>query len=150
MANRKDLMAGAILASFGLIFGANAILTLDVGSAGEMGPGYFPLLIAGALIMVGGALMFRSPLSQGSPIGSIAWRGLALISLALISFALFVQGLGLAPSIFLVALLSAFASRRTKPLLAFSLACVLMIFCTLVFSYGLGLPFALFGPWIRG
>jgi hypothetical protein len=59
-----------------------------------------------------------------------------------------VQGLGFVPSIFISALVAAFASHKMKPLYAVILSVALTAFSVLVFSYGLGLPFQRFGPWL--
>jgi hypothetical protein len=65
-----------------------------------------------------------------------------------IFFGLTVRGLGFVPSIFLTALIAAFASGRMKPLTALVLSAGLTLFSVLVFSYALGLPFQRFGPWL--
>ncbi len=52
------------------------------------------------------------------------------------------------PSIFLTAIIAAMASLKMKLPWALLLAVVLTVFSTLVFSYGLGLPFRRFGPWL--
>jgi hypothetical protein len=59
-----------------------------------------------------------------------------------------VRGLGLLPAIAIVALISSFASRRMKPVLAAGITVVLTVFCVLVFNVGLGLPIRLIGPWL--
>jgi len=53
-------------------------------------------------------------------------------------------------AVFITSLLAAFASFKMKPVSALVLAVALTIFSTAVFSYGLGLPFERFGPWLRG
>ena len=65
-----------------------------------------------------------------------------------ILFGITVRGLGFVPSLFLCALVACFASTRMKPLMAVALSAGVTIFSVAVFSYGLGLPFRLFGPWL--
>ena len=63
-------------------------------------------------------------------------------------FGLTVQGLGFVPAIFLTTIIAAMASFQMRLHWALLLAVVLTVFSTLVFSYGLGLPFRRFGPWL--
>jgi hypothetical protein len=65
-----------------------------------------------------------------------------------IFFGLTVRGLGFVPSIFLTTLVAAMASFKMKVWPAVLLAIGVTVFCTLVFSYALGLPFRRFGPWL--
>ncbi|MGQ4273107.1 tripartite tricarboxylate transporter TctB family protein [Terrihabitans sp. B22-R8] len=146
--NRKDLFAGLIFIFIGLLFGLGT-RDLPMGTAFRMGPGYFPLVLCGFLILIGIILAVRSIGREGGPLGGIPWRALLFILPATIIFGFGVRGLGLAPAVFIVAFSSAFASRQTGPLFAFALAITLTVFCVLVFAYGLGLPLQLFGPWVR-
>jgi hypothetical protein len=64
-------------------------------------------------------------------------------------FGLTVRGLGFAPALFLTAFIACFASRRMNVVFAIVLSLLLTAFSIAVFSYGLGLPFERFGPWVR-
>jgi hypothetical protein len=59
-----------------------------------------------------------------------------------------VRGLGFVPSLFITALVASFASHKMTPLAAFILAASVTAFSYAVFSWGLGLPFRTFGPWL--
>ena len=142
-----DAIAGVLFIAFGLFFGVQA-LSLDLGTAFKMGPGYFPLLLSGILILLGLAILASAVNKAGDAIGSYAWRGMMFILPAPVFFGLTVQGLGFVPSIFLTAIIAAMASLKMKLPWALLLAVVLTVFSTLVFSYGLGLPFRRFGPWL--
>ena len=142
-----DAVAGVLFIAFGLFFGVQA-LSLDLGTAFKMGPGYFPLLLSGILILLGLAILASAVNKAGDAIGSYAWRGMMFILPAPVFFGLTVQGLGFVPSIFLTAIIAAMASLKMKLPWALLLAVVLTVFSTLVFSYGLGLPFRRFGPWL--
>jgi hypothetical protein len=143
-----DASAGAIFVLFGLAFGAQA-LGLEIGTAFRMGPGYFPLLLSGVLLLLG-ILVIASAIrtSGGEGIGPIAWRGLLFILPAPIFFGLTVRGLGFVPAVFLTTLIAGLASQKMRLHWALLLAAGVTIFATLVFSYGLGLPFRRFGPWL--
>jgi hypothetical protein len=142
-----NLLCGLLFIGLGLFFALQS-LTLDLGTAFRMGPGYFPLILACALILFGGIILVQSLRIEGEAIGHIAWRGMLFILPAPIFFGLTVRGLGFVPAIFFAALIASFASSKMKPLTAVVLSFCLTIFSLLVFSYGLGLPFRRFGPWI--
>ncbi|MDY6961982.1 tripartite tricarboxylate transporter TctB family protein [Pseudorhizobium marinum] len=142
-----NLLCGLLFIGLGLFFAIQS-LTLDLGTAFRMGPGYFPLILACALILFGGIIFVQSLRIEGDAIGHIAWRGMLFILPAPIFFGLTVRGLGFVPAIFLAALIASFASSKMKPLTALVLSFCLTIFSILVFSYGLGLPFRRFGPWL--
>ena len=78
----------------------------------------------------------------------IAWRGILFILPAPIFFGLTVRGLGFVPALFVTTLIASQASARMRPLAALLLAVAGTILSTLIFSYGLGLPFRRFGPWL--
>jgi hypothetical protein len=113
-----------------------------------MGPGSFPFILACALVLFGAIILIQSMRVDGGPIGALAWRGMFFILPAPIFFGLTVRGLGFVPSIFVTALIASFASGRMKPLMALVLSAALTLFSVAVFSYGLGLPFRRFGPWL--
>ena len=145
--DRTNLICSLLLIAAGLFF-AYQSLELELGTALRMGPGYFPFILACALILFGVIILVQSTRVQGEPIGAIAWRGMAFILPAPIIFGLTVQGFGFVPSVFISALVASFASQKMKPLTALLLSVGLTVFSVLVFSYGLGLPFQRFGPWL--
>ena len=105
---------------------------------GELGRRAFGMLI-----------LLNALKTEGGPgIGGIAWRGIVFILPAPIFFGLTVRGLGFVPAIFLTTLIAGLASFKMRLPWALALAVVVTIFSTLVFSYGLGLPFRRFGPWL--
>ena len=140
-------LCGALFIAFGLFFAVQA-LGLEIGTAFRMGPGYFPLVLAGVLVLLGLVVLVQAVRVQGEPVGPIAWRGIFFILIAPIFFGLTVRGLGFVPALFLTALIASFASSRMRPLTAIILAAAITAFSVGVFSYGLGLPFQRFGPWL--
>ena len=46
----KDLLAGAIFIAIGAFFLSNAWRNLEIGTSFQMGPGYFPVVLAGILL----------------------------------------------------------------------------------------------------
>jgi hypothetical protein len=143
-----NAVCGLIFIAFGGLFAWQS-LGLEIGTAFRMGPGYFPLVLALILVLLGTVVIVQATRVAGEPVGALAWRGMAFILPAPVFFGLTVRGLGFVPALFLTALIAAFASARMKPLSALALAFAVTIFATAVFSYGLGLPYERFGPWTR-
>jgi hypothetical protein len=141
-------LCGALFVGLGLFFLMQS-LDLEIGTAFRMGPGYFPLVLACILIILGIVIFVQALKVESEPIGHIAWRGMVFILFAPIFFGLTVRGLGFVPAIFCTGLIAAFASTRMKPGVALILVAGLTLFSVIVFSYALGLPFQRFGPWVR-
>jgi hypothetical protein len=146
--NIKDLAAGAVFAAIGVAFLAGA-LTLDIGGAFKMGPGYFPLVLSILLTSIGLAVMAGSINTPAEAIGGVPWRGLVLILVAPIIFGAMARPFGMLVALPLTILLAASASRRTGLVVTAALVAGLTVFCVLVFAFGLGLPLPLIGAWFR-
>lgn len=145
----KDILSGLIFLGFGAAFGY-AASGYPLGTAFRMGPGYFPLLLAGVLGALGIAIVFKgvSAAASDPDTGPIPWRGAILVTLALVFFGASLRGLGLVAAVFGAAFLSALASRRNGPVSALVIAFCLTIGCILVFHYALGVTVPLRGPWL--
>jgi putative tricarboxylic transport membrane protein len=143
----KDMAAGMLFVAIGLFFLVGA-LSLDMGTAFKMGPGYVPLVLSGILIALGIAIGVKSFTTPNESIGTIPWRGLVLVLAAPVIFGATVRGLGLVAALAISVFVTTFASRRMTVPLAIGLTLALTVFCVLVFSYGLGLPLRLKGPWL--
>ena len=145
-----DILAGLIFVAFGLAFSI-ASLRYEVGTPLRMGPGYFPLALGGILVLLGLLIVGKRFISgsgdEGRP-GSVPWRALFLIVLAVLFFGLTVRGLGLVPATAVTALLTALASSRTSILAAVAIAAGLTALCVLIFVLGLQLQLPLVGPWL--
>lgn len=140
-------LCGALFIVFGLFFAYQSWM-LDLGTALRMGPGFFPLLLAAVLILIGSIVLIQATRVESEPLGPLAWRGMLLILPAPIVFGLTVRGMGFVPAIFITALIASFASIRMKPLTALILSAGVTLFSYLVFSKGLSLPYRAFGPWL--
>jgi hypothetical protein len=145
--NSRDAASGAIFLVLGGLFALGA-LGLELGSAFRMGPGFFPLVLAAALMGLGLLSIAGSLGAPSRPFTAVPWRGLVLILASPVVFGLTVRGLGLLPSIALVVLIASFASRKMSAPLALALTVGLTLFCVLVFGIGLKLPIPLLGPWL--
>lgn len=144
--NPKDFWAGILYVAFG----AGAILLArdyGMGSALKMGPGYFPSVLGGLLILIGIAALLRAFMRRGEAIGGLAIKPMLYVTLSTIAFGMLVRGAGVVPAIVVLALASAYASARFRIVPSLLLVAGLVAFCVLVFVYGLGVPLEPFGTW---
>jgi hypothetical protein len=148
--NLKDVSAGAVFVAIGLLFAVTAWLGLPIGRAFAMGPGYFPLVLGSVLIGFGIAIIVAGLRKPAEPFGAVSWRGVGLVTAAIVFFALTVRGLGLAPGLGGATLLAALSTDRNSLAFAIGLSAGLTVFCVLLFVYALQLPYAVIGPWLRG
>jgi Tripartite tricarboxylate transporter TctB family len=141
----KDLWAGLIYLGFGvagLWFGA----TYPMGSAGKMGSGYFPKVLATALIAFGLVGIVRSLVLNGSPITRVHVKPLVLILVACSLFGLLLEPLGMVIALFVLVMASRDFALDAKSLLG---ALGLIAACALVFVKGLGVQMPLVGAWLE-
>jgi hypothetical protein len=143
-----NIICGAFFILVGAVFAWQS-LEVELGSWLRIGPGGMPLALSLLLILLGAIILLAALREVGEPVGAIAWRGIVFITLAPIIFGFTVRGLGFVGAVFITALFASFASLRMTPLRALLLSIALTAFSTAVFSYGLGLPFERFGPWLR-
>jgi hypothetical protein len=146
--NPKDFWLGAVY----LVAGAGALglgTEYPLGTAGRMGPGYFPAVIASLLILFGIAAVARSFMTTGDAVGITALKPLVLITGAVVAFGFLLNGLGFAASLAVLIVMSAAASEAFRFDWKASLGVVaLVVFCSLLFVRALGVPLPLVGAWI--
>jgi len=143
-----DLLAGGV---FVLIGGAFAVgsLSYEMGTPLRMGPGYFPLVVGGIVAALGLGIIVKGLIAgEDITFGTIPWRAIAVIVLAVVFFGFTVRRLGFVPTSAVTALLTTFASPRVRPLMAVAIAAGLTMASTLIFVVGLQLRIPLFGPWL--
>ncbi|TNM61626.1 tripartite tricarboxylate transporter TctB family protein [Aliirhizobium smilacinae] len=146
---QKDLGIGVIYLALGL---AGFIIARDYsfGTSGRMGPGYFPTIISGLLILFGIIAMLRGLMREGQPIGSLNWKGMALITLSVCAFGYLLETAGVIVALLALILISAAASERFRFELRAALGLVaFIIVCAVVFIKGLGVPMPLIGEWFK-
>jgi hypothetical protein len=88
---------GLLLAAIGLFFGLNA-LRYPVGTLARFGPGLFPLVISGALLVLAAAMMVRSRV-VATPRLQFTVRNIAIIMAALAGFVVVTNILDMAAGI---------------------------------------------------
>ncbi|MFM7697852.1 MAG: tripartite tricarboxylate transporter TctB family protein [Limnohabitans sp.] len=94
--SQKDFVSGLMFTVTGAAFAWNAATAYAVGTAGQMGPGYFPLVLGLVLVLLGSFIMFFSLVVEtpdGGSIGDFAWRPLFCILGANVMFGVLLGGL---------------------------------------------------------
>ncbi|MBP6339480.1 MAG: tripartite tricarboxylate transporter TctB family protein [Vitreoscilla sp.] len=144
----KDFWTGVIF----LVFGLSAVVIgrdYAMGTAGKMGPAYFPTVLGALLSVIGGIAVFRSFKRVGDQIEKFHLRELFIVLAAVVLFGLLMRGAGLAPAAVVLIVISAYASPQFKWHEALLLALGMAGFAVLVFVKLLGLPLQVFGPWLQ-
>ena len=144
----KDLVSGGIFVLAGAYFAVEA-LNYEVGTAFRMGPGFMPLLLGSALVLLGlgvAASGWKKPDDEERLAPS--WRGLVLIIGVVMFFGATIRGLGFVPVVLVSSFAAAMSSRLNSPIFAILLAITLTVMCTLIFVIGLGMSVPWFGPWL--
>jgi hypothetical protein len=142
----KDFWTGIIF----LFFGLGAVFIgqdYAMGSAGRMGPAYFPSVLGTLLAVIGLIGIIRSFILVGEPIGRFYMKELLMILAAILLFGILMRGAGLVPAILVLIFLSAYAGPKFNLKEVTFLAVGLAVFAVVVFVKLLGLPMAAFGPW---
>jgi len=145
----KDFWTGVIylgVGALGILIGRE----YSFGSAGRMGPGYFPFVISCLLLLFGVITVVRSFLTTGEPVGALAWKAIAWVVGSVVAFGLLLPTAGLVVAMLVLVLMSAAASDKFRFEWAATAGLVgLVVFCSVVFVKGLGVPMPLFGSWLQ-
>ena len=141
----KDFWAGVLFIAFGL---AAVIIARNyaMGSAGRMGPGYFPRGLGVLMVALGLLLAVRALRFNGPRIEFRSFKPLAIVLGSVVVFAMAAPKLGLIVATILLIVLSSTASHefRLKEAIVSSLA--LSVFTLGAFVYGLKLQLPTW-PW---
>lgn len=147
-----DAWSGAFFAVLGGSASIYSMLAYRLGTPASMGPGFFPALV-GAVICLLGVMIFVFSIgvpasepknAEGERIGYI-FATLAVVTVAILGFALLLRPIGLVPSVFVLVLLSRLV-RRGSLLELLVLGAVLSAIAYLIFVVGLAMPMRV-GPW---
>lgn len=115
----------------------------EFGTARRMGPGYFPVLLGGALVLFGLYLLVKG-LRAPEPIeGNFSLRALIVLPLSMVLFGVLMDRAGFIPALVVLIFGSALAGTEFKLIEVALLTVVLTVFSVAVFIWGLGLPYPL-------
>jgi hypothetical protein len=145
--NQQDFYSGLMFMGVGIAFALGSRRYV-IGTAGNMGPGYFPLMLGILLVLLGGAILISQMVvktADGGKIGRLAWKPLCFIIAANLVFGVTMGGLpmiglpalGLIVGIYLLTFLAALSAEGFKLKEAAILATVLAVICYIVFIVAL-------------
>ena len=145
LSHPKDFWAGVMFFTAGL---AAMVIAFGypLGTAARMGPGYFPRVLGGILMVLGLVLAGRSFKLQGEPITPFAWRAVALVLGAVVLFGAIATKVGLVVSTILLIFISGYASKEFNIKESAISSVILATASVLMFIIGLKLQFPIF-PW---
>ncbi len=143
LGNNKRFLAGLMF----LAIGAVAIWMAQdypIGSALRMGPGYFPIVLSGIMILFGIYELVLGIMKSDPVKGNWSIRALIVLPLAAVLFGILMEHGGFIPALVVLVFASAAASNEFKFMEVLISAVVLTIGSVGLFIYGLGLPYPLF------
>ena len=134
----KDFCAGLMFIAFG---GAamGMAQAYPFGNAARMGPGYFPTLVGGLLMILGAFVFIRGLVIPGQKPGNFHFRPLILVLTSMVLFGFALESLGLMIAIFTLVFFSSLGGNEFRFRGVLILAAILALGSFLVFIYGLGL-----------
>ena len=144
--NNRDFWAGVMLIATGA---ASVIIARDYafGTSLRMGPGYFPSVLGGGLVLFGLYLVVIGLKRNEKMEGGWSLRALIVLPLSLVLFGVLMERAGFIPALIVLIFGSAAASTEFKFVEVLLLAVGLTAFSVALFIYGLGLPYPLLVGW---
>ena len=143
VSNQKDLCAGLLFVAIGSV-AVIAASHYAFGSTMRMGPGYFPVVLGGILIVLGVAIGARALWSgEVKPLPRVPLRPILLVTLSILAFAFLLERFGLVPAIITAVVVSCLGGHEFKLREVIPLAVFLAVASVLLFYVGLGLSFTL-------
>jgi Tripartite tricarboxylate transporter TctB family len=152
------LALGLLLAAIGLGVVVKAFVAPDdgdggvsTGSTGGVSTGSTGGVSTGSTGGVStGSTYGVPPGSTGGVLTGIRWRAVGLVALAVVFFALTVDGLGFLPAVFVTAVIASLARRETTIVQAVLIAAGLTVASHVIFVMLLQLRLSLVGDWLGG
>ena len=114
------------------------------GSALRMGPGYFPSVLGGIMIVMGIYCLLMGLKRQEKIKRTWSVRALIILPLTTLAFGILMENAGFVPAVIVLSILAATASPEFHWIEQAVLAVGLVIGCTALFIWGIGLPYPLF------
>ena len=144
----KDFWAGIMYIAFGL---ATVLIALNysAGTAGRMGPGYFPRGLGLLMILLGAFLSIRAMRINGPRIWLGSPKPLLVVLGSVVLFGLTIPLLGMALSTVLLVIVSSVASPEFRWKEAVVASLLVAVFAVGVFAYGLGLQMPVWPPFLQ-
>jgi uncharacterized membrane protein len=140
--SNRDFWAGVML----IATGAAAVIiarNYAFGTALRMGPGYFPSVLGGLLVLFGLYLVAQGLRSNDKIEGNWSLRALIVLPLSLVLFGVLMEYAGFIPALVVLIVGSSAAGSEFRLGESLLLAAGLTLFAVALFIYGIGLPYPL-------
>ena len=139
----KGFLSGIHFMGIGAI-GLYVAQDYPMGSALRMGPGYFPNVLSGMLILFGIYCLIQGLLKPEAMKGNWSLRALVILPVATVVFGILMEHAGFVPALIVLVFIASFAGPEFKFIEVLLLAIGLTVASVGLFIYGLGLPYPLF------
>jgi hypothetical protein len=140
--DNKDVWAGLFLIAVGVVAVVIA-RNYTFGTALRMGPGFFPTVLSGFLIL-SGLYILGNGLRGGDKIeGAWPLRPLIMLPLALVLFGVLIERAGFVPAMLVLIFGSGLAGTEFRPIEMIVFSVLLTALCAALFVWALGLPYPL-------
>jgi len=128
LGDNKDFLTGLMFIGVGAL-GIYMAQDYPMGSALRMGPGYFPIVLSGLLILFGIYCLIQGLLKPEKLKGD-GWslRALVILPIGAVIFGLLMEYAGFIPALVVLVFVSAYAGNEFK----FVEVLLLSLFCTLI------------------
>jgi len=158
--SEKDFFSGLFFTACGIAFAGGSFF-YRMGTASQMGPGYFPFLLGILLTVLGIAIVLRALVAESGgeqKIGSWAWKPLVFILAANLAFGALLTGLpsirsprmGLIAAIFALTIIASMAGDRPKIREVLILATILAVGSYVAFVVLLDLQIPVWPGFVTG
>jgi len=146
----RDVWAGLLFVGLGA-FAIVHSRGYPIGTLTQMGPGYFPTVLGGMMVLSGasmalGAILLRSTDRIARP----DLRGVLAIAGSALCFAVLLDHIGLPATVFCASMIACAARRDFLRPSSFLLSAIIAALCTVVFIGLLNIPIRLLPAWIQG
>ena len=125
-----------LIGAAGVYFGSE----LTMGTAGRMGPGYFPRLLSWLIIAVGLFIGLKSLITDGPPVQAPVWRPMLFVLASIIIFGYMMSYVGLFLTAIVLVIVAAYARPKVNLLETVIFGVGMSLGTILIFVYGLGQP----------
>jgi len=140
--DNKDVWAGLFL----IVVGVTAVVlarNYTFGTALRMGPGFFPTVLGGFMILSGLYILANGLRSGDALEGSWPLRALIMLPLALVLFGVLIDRAGFVPAMLVLIFGSGLAGSDFRLIEMILFSVFLTALCAVVFVWALGLPYPL-------
>jgi len=146
--NVRDVLSGVFLLGLGSILAIHLGASLSMGSARNLGPGFFPFVTAIILAICGLVVLVGGLRRAGTDGPDIDWVGAFFICLGIVCFGLLLPRVGLLPALMVLLLVSTIFDRRFSMVQRVVYTIGMVVVAWLIFVVGLRVTVPLYTlPW---